>query len=127
MLEAVLILRAADAILDREVLHRLHVERDAGEVRDAALQAPDDVARRRAWRSASGFRLICTRPLLGVTFVPSTPMNDEMLSTAGSFSSSATSACWRSDMPSNDTVCGASVTPMMTPVSWTGKKPFGTM
>ena len=42
VLEAVLILRAADPILDREVLHRLHVERDPGEVRHAALQAPDD-------------------------------------------------------------------------------------
>ena len=27
---------------------------------------------------------------------------------------------------SNETVCGASVTPRITPVSCTGKKPFGT-
>ena len=29
MLQAVLVLRAADAILDRQILHRLHVQRDA--------------------------------------------------------------------------------------------------
>ena len=44
-------------------------------------------------RSSSGFKLICTRPLLGVTFVPSTPMNDERLSTAGSPASALTNAC----------------------------------
>ena len=35
-------------------------------------------------RSASGFRVIWMRPLLSVVFVPSMPMNDEMLATAGS-------------------------------------------
>ena len=32
MLEAELILRPADAILDRQILNRLHVQRDAGDV-----------------------------------------------------------------------------------------------
>ena len=36
-------------------------------------------------RSSSGLRLIWMRPLLIVVFVPSMPMNDDRLSTAGSF------------------------------------------
>jgi hypothetical protein len=34
-------------------------------------------------RSSSGLRLIWMRPLLSVVLVPSTPMNDERLSTPG--------------------------------------------
>ena len=37
------------------------------------------------FRSSSGFKLIWMRPLLSVVFVPSMPMNDDRLSTAGSF------------------------------------------
>ena len=59
-------------------------------------------------RSSSGFRLIWIRPLLTVVFVPSTPMNDDRLSTAGSSRISLTSACWRSAMASNETYCAAS-------------------
>src|SRR5262245_38297931 len=44
-------------------------------------------------RSLFGFRLICSRPLFGVTFVPSTPTNDERLCTAGSLTIALTSAC----------------------------------
>ena len=65
------------------------------------------------------------RPLLSVMFVPSTPMNEERLSIAGSFRITRASACWRSAMAENETVCGASDTPRITPVSWTGKKPLG--
>ena len=65
------------------------------------------------------------RPLLTVVLVPSTPMNDERLSTAGSFRITSASACCRSAIDSNDTVCGASEMPRITPVSWTGKKPLG--
>jgi hypothetical protein len=36
-------------------------------------------------RSANGFRLIWMRPLLSVVLVPSTPMNEDRLSTAGFF------------------------------------------
>ena len=77
-------------------------------------------------RSSSGFRLIWMRPLLIVVFVPSTPMNDDRLSTAGSFRMMSASACWRSAMAANEIVCGASETPRITPVSCTGKNPFGT-
>ena len=52
----VLILRAADAVFDGQVLHRLHVERDAGDLRQLRLQAADDFggACCRARRAASG-------------------------------------------------------------------------
>ncbi len=43
-LEGELVLRAADAVLDRQVLHRLHVERNALHPGKLRLQAPDDVA-----------------------------------------------------------------------------------
>ena len=48
-----------------------------------------------AWilRTESGFRLISMRPLLRVTLLPSTPMNDDRLSTAGSRSTTLASAC----------------------------------
>ena len=41
--EAVLILRAADAVLDGQVLHRLHEERNALDVGQCRLQAADDL------------------------------------------------------------------------------------
>src|SRR6267154_1206085 len=43
VLQAVLKLRAADAILDGEVLHRLHKERDAIDIGKLGLKAPDNV------------------------------------------------------------------------------------
>ena len=42
ILEAVLILRAAHAILDGQILHRLEIERDAFDLRELGLQAIDD-------------------------------------------------------------------------------------
>ena len=85
-LDGELVLRAADAVLDRQVLHRLHVERDALDLRELRLQAPDDRRVALASRSLRGLRLISMRPLLSVALVPSTPMNDERLATAGSSS-----------------------------------------
>ena len=46
VLERVLVLRAADAVLDGQVLHRLHVERDAVDVGEPRLQPADDLASR---------------------------------------------------------------------------------
>ena len=65
------------------------------------------------------------RPLLSVVLVPSTPMKDDRLSTAGSFRITLASACWRSAMAGNEMVCGASEMPRITPVSCTGKNPLG--
>ena len=36
------------------------------------------------------------------------------------------SARWRSLIASKETLCGASVTAWIRPLSWTGKKPLGT-
>ena len=77
-------------------------------------------------RRASGFRLMRIRPLLSVTLVPSTPMNEDRLSTAGSCRITAASACCRAAIAGNEIVCDASEIPWMVPVSCTGKKPFGT-
>src|SRR3990167_5271107 len=47
-----LVLRAADRRIDREILRRLHVERDAPNCGRVALQAPDDFARGRRAHAA---------------------------------------------------------------------------
>ena len=61
-----------------------------------------------------------------VRFVPSMPTNDERLSTAGSARITRASACCRSAIAANETDGGACEMPSSTPVSWTGKNPFGT-
>jgi len=78
-------------------------------------------------RSPCGCRLISMRPLLSVVLLPSTPMKDDRLCTCGSAIATRASACWRSAMALKDTVCGASVTTWITPLSCTGKKPLGTV
>jgi hypothetical protein len=65
------------------------------------------------------------RPLLRVALVPSTPMKDETLSTAGSRSILSARARWRAAISWNDTVGPASVMAWMKPVSCKGKKPLG--
>ena len=65
------------------------------------------------------------RPLLSVVFVPSTPINEVRLSTAGSSRMTRAKACCRSAIVPNDTACGPSVMPRITPVSWSGKNPLG--
>ena len=57
--------------------------------------------------------------------MPSTPMKDEMLATAGSSSSASASSRWRSPIAPKEIDCGASVMPCSAPVSCIGKKPFG--
>ena len=57
------------------------------------------------------------RPEFIVMLVPSTPMKDDTLSTAGSFRMIEASSRLRSDMEVKDAVCGASEMPWMSPVS----------
>ena len=66
------------------------------------------------------------RPLLSVALVPSTPMNEDRLATAGSSRMTSARACWRCAMAAKEMDCGASEMPWITPVSCTGKKPLGT-
>ena len=94
----VLVLRAADAIVDGEVLQRLQVERDAVDLVQLGLQALDDLRGASRVRCVSGLRLIWMRPLLRVVLVPSMPMKEERLSTAGSLRMTSASFCWRSVM-----------------------------
>ena len=79
--ETVLVLCAADAVLDGQVLHRLHVERDAIDLGEHRLQAADDLGMELPLFQRLQVDLM--RPLFTVVFVPSTPMNDDKLSTAG--------------------------------------------
>ena len=65
------------------------------------------------------------RPLFSVVLVPSMPMNEERLSTAGSLRITCVRACCRPAISRKETDCAASETPWMTPVSWMGKKPLG--
>ena len=62
-------------------------------------------------RTSSGFRLIRMRPLLSVVLVPSTPMNEDRLSTAGSCRITCVSCCCSRDISANDTVCAPSEIP----------------
>src|SRR5262249_39405098 len=119
-----LVLRPAHAILGGQVLHRLHVERDPFDPGEALPQPTHHFFRARTLRMR--LRLIRMRPLFNVVLEPSTPMNEDRLSTAGSSSIARASARCRSAIAENEMDCGASDTPWMTPVSCSGKKPFGT-
>ena len=66
------------------------------------------------------------RPEFSVGLVPSTPTNELRLATSGSPRMASASARWRSLIASKETLCGASVTAWIRPLSWIGKKPLGT-
>src|SRR5260370_994927 len=68
-------------------------------------------------RWASELRLTRMRPLFSVVFVPSTPINEERLSTASSLRIKSAIACWRRAIAAKETLCGPSETPRITPVS----------
>ena len=65
VLDDEMVLRARDRRVDRQVLHRLHVEADAGHRRDGLAQLGDD-GRDAAPRVSSGFNVMKTRPVFGV-------------------------------------------------------------
>ena len=69
------------------------VQGDAGHGALSAQAAITAVCTDRAVRSSFGFRLIRIRPAFSVVLVPSTPMNEDRLSTAGSFRIASASAC----------------------------------
>ncbi len=92
--ERELVERPRRSVLDGDVLHGLQRQVDTAHVTcDRLAQPVHDVLRTGA-RSASGLGLIENRPLFIVVFVPSTPMNDDKLATAGSRRiTRATSCC----------------------------------
>ncbi len=65
------------------------------------------------------------RPELRVVLVPSTPMKELRLATAGSLRITSARACWPLAMALKEADWGASEMPRITPVSCTGKKPLG--
>ena len=73
------------------------------------------VALMRRW--SSGLRLMRMRPLLSVVLMPSTPMKDDKLFTAGSFKITRASACCFSAIAPKEMLCAASEIPWITPVS----------
>ena len=91
------------------------------------LQPPDDRRLRVTLRSSRGFRLISMRPVFSVGLVPSTPMNDDRLSTVGVLagSTSRERLLALGHRARTRSICGASEMPWIRPVSCTGKKPFG--
>ena len=58
-------------------------------------------------RTSSGFKLMEMRPLFKVVLVPSAPMKDERLSTAGSRRITLASSCCCSAIAVNEMVSGA--------------------
>ena len=76
-------------------------------------------------RSARGLRVTDSRPLLVVGLVPSAPMKEATPETSGSARMTATTCCWSSDIREKLTSGPASVMPVSSPVSCTGKKPLG--
>ena len=94
----------------------------SGELR---LQAADDI-RAALVRSSSGFRLIWMRPLFSVVLVPSTPMKEERLSTAGSFRITSAKLLLALRHAANETVLRRFRDAQNDPGILDGKKPLGT-
>ena len=125
VLQGELILRGADRGVDREILHRLHEQRDAGDVGGLRLQPADDFARARL---ALVVRLQIDEEAPGIQRHVGAVDADERRQAVdvgvGRGSRRRGPAAARAIL-SNEIACVACVTPWMTPVSWTGKKPFG--
>ena len=124
ILERELILRAADAVLDRQVLHRLHVQRDAGDVGELRLQPADDVD---GARVALVERLQVDQDAAAVERRVRAVDADERREALDRrvFQQHVGERLLPLGHRGERDVCGASVMPWITPVSCTGKKPFG--
>ena len=122
--QAVLKLRAADAVFDGEVLHRLHEQRHAVDFRDLWLQAANHIAGVEV-ALVERLQIDLDAPAVerGVGAVDA----DEGRQTLhrGIFQNNVGERQLPSLHGGNETSCGPSETPRITPVSCTGKKPFG--
>ena len=109
--QGVLKLGAADAVFHGQVLHRLHVERDSVDLVQFGCKRRI-TSEASILRSSSGLRLIRMRPLFSVVLVPSTPMKEERLSTAGSLQDHCGQLpAAAAAMAGKETSCGASEMP----------------
>ena len=111
--------------VDGQVLHRLHVERDAGD-RCARLAAAGRMIASLVAVRPCGFRLISIRPLLSVMLLPSTPMKRATGCRRPDPSGSrSASCCWRSAIALEGDAWRRLGDALDQPVSCTGNKPFG--
>ena len=76
-------------------------------------------------RWSRAFKVICSRPALGVALSVLTPMTDTTPVTSGSARMTSTTSCSRRCMSPNEISVPASVTAVIRPVSCSGRKPFG--
>ncbi len=83
------------------------------------------MASTRSARSSRGFRLITSRPALGVAFSVLTPITETTPATLGSLRIAASTCCWRRCISAKETSVPASVTAVIRPVSCNGRKPLG--
>jgi hypothetical protein len=125
ILQAVLELRPAQAILDRQILDGLQVQPDAVHLRQRRLQAPDHRRRRHAALGERRERDLDPPAVQRRVRAVDADERRQALSTAGSRRITCASACCAFAMAANDTAAGASETPTISPVSCTGKNPFG--
>ncbi len=126
--ETVLILRAADACFHSQVLHRLHEQRDAFHARQARLQAANHVAGRLVAffqrlqvdlnAPAVHRRVRAVDPDKAGQAVHRRIFEDGLVQLE---------LLQLRHGGSNETSCGPSEMPMITPVSCTGKNPLGTI
>jgi hypothetical protein len=118
-------LRAADAVIHRDVLHRLHEQVNA-------LNLSSFLSRRMTsealmWRSSSAFRLIDILPLLsrGVGAIGADEGGEAF--DGGILQNDFGELLLFRRHGLEEMVGGAWEMPWMTPVSWTGKNPLGMM
>ena len=122
-----MILRAADAVFDRQILHRLHVQRDAVDFLEFRLQPADHVGgvdvplfqRLQIDENAPAIE----RGIGSVDADEGGKTLDGGIFQNDLWPAAAAAAA----IAGNEMDCGASEIPWMMPVSCTGKKPFGTM
>ena len=77
-------------------------------------------------RCSRGFNAMKARPVFAVLAKPPVlPVIEPMASTSGSCRTISFCSCIRRIIWSGEALCAASENPVMTPMSWIGKKPFG--
>ncbi len=83
------------------------------------------IASTRALRALRGFKVMASRPALGVALSGLTPITDTTPVTSASVRMMASTSFWRRCISLNETSVPASVTAVIRPVSCNGRKPLG--
>ena len=108
-----MVLRPAYAIIHREVLYRLKIKVDPRNLIKTLLRARSITSVAVRWRSVNRLYEIDLDHvrMFKVVLVPSAPMNEERLATAGSLRMTSASCCCLCDMAGNEMDSGACVMP----------------